>query len=53
VFVLAMVAATMHFTSRLASGDDPIEGRYQTAKALPLAVAVFSIASMVGQAVVA
>ncbi len=53
VFVLAMVAATMHFTSRLASGDDPIEGRYQTAKGLPLAVAVFSIASMVGQAVVA
>jgi len=53
VFVLAMVAATMHFTSHLANGDDPIEGRYQTAKALPLAVAVFSIASVVGQAVVA
>ena len=53
VFVLAMVAATMHFTSRLAHGDDPIEGQYQIAKALPLAVAVFSIASVVGQTVVA
>ncbi len=52
-FVLAITAATMHFTSRLAHGDDRLEGQYQTARALPVAVAVFTIASIVGQAVVA
>ena len=52
-FVLAIAAATMHFTSRLTGGDDPIEGRYQAARALPIAVGVFSVASVLGQTVVA
>jgi Flp pilus assembly protein TadB len=51
-FVLAITAATMHFTSRLAHGDDRLEGRYQTARALPVAVAVFTVSSIVGQAVI-
>lgn len=52
-FVLAISAATMHFTSRLVGGDDPVEGRYQAARAIPVAVAVFSVASILGQTVVA
>ena len=52
-FVLAIAAATMHFTSRLAYGDDPIEGRYKAARALPMAAAVYTMASVIGQAFVA
>ncbi len=51
-FVLAIAAATMHFTANLSHGDDAIEGRYQAARALPVAVAVFTVASVVGQAVI-
>jgi Flp pilus assembly protein TadB len=51
-FVLAIAAATMYFTSRLAYGEDPIEGRYQVARALPVAAAVFTIASLAGQALI-
>ncbi len=51
-FVLAIAAATMHFTSRLAHGDDSIEGRYQAARALPIAVGAYTLASVVGQAFV-
>jgi pilus assembly protein TadC len=53
IFVMAITAATMHFTSRLSHGDDPVEGRYQTARALPVAIAVFTIATVVGQAFIA
>jgi Flp pilus assembly protein TadB len=52
IFVMAMVTATMLFTSRLSHGEDPVEGRYQAARALPVAIGVFSIASMVGQVVI-
>ena len=52
IFVMAITAATMHFTSRLSHGDDPVEGRYQAARALPVAIGVFTIASIVGQAVI-
>jgi Flp pilus assembly protein TadB len=53
VFVLALAAATMHFCARLTHGDDAIEARYRVARAMPVAVAVYSVASVVGQAVVA
>ena len=49
-FVLAIAAATMYFTSRLTYGDDPIEGRYQAARALPVAAAAYTVASLAGQA---
>ncbi|UCC93765.1 MAG: hypothetical protein JSW25_03615, partial [Thermoplasmata archaeon] len=52
VFVMAMVVATMYFTTNLAHGDDPVEGRYHAARALPVAVCVFSLASIVGQSVI-
>jgi len=52
IFVMAITAATMHFTSRLSHGDDPVEGRYQTARALPVTIGVFTVASIVGQAVI-
>jgi pilus assembly protein TadC len=52
-FVMATAAVTMNFTARLANGEDAIEARYQTARALPFAVAVYTIASVLGQAVVA
>jgi hypothetical protein len=52
IFVMAIAAATMHFTSRLSHGDDPVEGRYQAARALPVAIGVFTVASIVGQAVI-
>ncbi len=51
-FVMIINAATMLFTARLSHGDDPVEGRYQVARALPVAVGVFSLASVVGQAVI-
>jgi hypothetical protein len=51
-FVMAVTTATMVFTARLSHGDDPLEGRYQAARALPVAVGVFSVASVVGQAVI-
>jgi hypothetical protein len=53
VFVLALAAATTRFCAQLAHGDDPIEVRYRAARAMPVAAAVFSVASVVGQAVVA
>jgi Flp pilus assembly protein TadB len=52
IFVMAIAAATMHFTSRLSHGDDRVEGRFQAARALPVAICVFSLASIVGQAVI-
>jgi hypothetical protein len=52
IFVMAIAATTMLFTSRLSHGDDPVEGRYQAARALPAAIGVFSIASIIGQAVI-
>lgn len=52
VFVMAIAVATMLFTSRLSHGDDPVEGRYQAARALPVAVGVYTVASIVGQTVV-
>jgi Flp pilus assembly protein TadB len=51
-FVLAIAATTMHFTAHLSHGDDAIEGRYQAARALPVAAAVYTVASVVGQTVV-
>jgi Flp pilus assembly protein TadB len=51
-FVMVITAATMLFTARLSHGDDPVEGRYQAARALPVAIGVFSVASIVGQAVI-
>ena len=51
-FVMVVAAATMLFTARLSHGDDRVEGRYQAARALPVAVTVFSVASVVGQAVI-
>ncbi|MCJ2540677.1 MAG: hypothetical protein LN414_05355, partial [Candidatus Thermoplasmatota archaeon] len=52
IFVMAIAAATMQFTSRLSHGDDPLESRYQTARALPVAIGVFTISSIVGHAVI-
>jgi Flp pilus assembly protein TadB len=52
IFVMAITVATMQFTSRLSHGDDPVEGRYQSARALPVAIGIFTIASIVGQAVI-
>jgi hypothetical protein len=52
VFVMAITVATMLFTARLSHGDDPVEGRYQAARALPVAVGVFTISSILGQAVI-
>jgi len=52
VFVMAIAVVTMLFTSRLSHGDDPLEGRYQAARALPVAVGVYTVASIVGQAVI-
>jgi hypothetical protein len=51
-FVMVITAATMLFTARLSHGDDPVEGRYQAARAMPVAVGVFTVASVVGQAVI-
>jgi hypothetical protein len=42
----------MVFTSRLSHGDDSLEGRYQAARALPLAAGVYTVASVLGQSVV-
>ncbi len=53
IFVMAVAAATMQFTSRLSYGDDPLEGRYQTARALPVAIGVYTISSIIGHAVIA
>ncbi|MCK4970894.1 MAG: hypothetical protein KAS77_10210, partial [Thermoplasmata archaeon] len=53
IFVMAIAAATMQFTSRLSYGDDPLEGRYQTARALPVAIGVYTISSIIGHAVIA
>ena len=52
IFVMSIAAATMHFTARLSHGDDPVEGRYQAARALPVAIGVFTVASIIGQAVI-
>ncbi len=52
IFVMVITVATMLFTARLSHGDDPVEGRYQAARALPVAIGVFTVSSIVGQAVI-
>ncbi|NIP36932.1 MAG: hypothetical protein GWN18_18355, partial [Thermoplasmata archaeon] len=47
-FVMVITVATMLFTARLSHGDDPVEGRYQAARALPVAIGAFTVSSIVG-----
>jgi hypothetical protein len=52
IFVLAIAGATVHFTVRLGHGDDPVEARYQAARAIPMAVGMYSAAALFGHMVI-
>jgi len=48
VYLLLAVAIIMVFTSGMRNGPDPVGRRYETAIALPAAMAVFTVAALAG-----
>jgi hypothetical protein len=49
VYLLLTVSIIMFFTSGIRSGPDPVERKYEIGTALPVAMAVFTLATFAGQ----
>jgi Flp pilus assembly protein TadB len=50
VYLLLTVMIIMYFCTGIEHGADPVERKYQTAVAIPVALLVFTVATMVGPA---
>jgi Flp pilus assembly protein TadB len=51
-YLLLTVTIIMYFTSGIRSGPDPVQRRYEIGTALPVAMAVFTLAVILGQTMI-